>query len=52
MEVLRWDDSFGDTVFGNNVSYGVAADCYSRALCMPHGFFNVDLSGTGLRVRF
>jgi hypothetical protein len=38
-------------VFRTNVSYGKAADCFSRALCMPRGLFNIDLTGTGLRVR-
>ena len=51
MEVLRGDDSFGHTLFRSTVNYGLAGDCYSKALCMPRGFFNIDLSGTGLRVR-
>lgn len=50
MAVLRWDNSFGYNVFRTNVSYGTAADCFSRALCMPRGLFNIDLTGTGLRV--
>ena len=51
MEVLGWDNSFGYTVFGTNVSYGTAGSCFSPALCMPRGYFNIDLTGTGLGVR-
>ncbi|CAB4034681.1 venom prothrombin activator pseutarin-C non-catalytic subunit-like, partial [Paramuricea clavata] len=51
MEVLRWDNSFGYNVFLTNVSYGNAGDCFSKALCMPRGLFNIDLTGTGLRIK-
>ena len=50
MEVLRWDDRFATTVYRSNVGYGTAASCLSSALCMPRGLFNIDLTGTGLRV--
>ena len=50
MEVLRWDDRFATTLYRANVSYGYAGGCFSRALCMPRGLSNIDLTGTGLRV--
>lgn len=51
MQVLRSDYRFASTVYRADVSYGTAEGCFSRALCMPRGLFNIDLTGTGLRVR-
>ena len=51
MEVLRRDNTFGQTTFGTNVIYAMAGSCFSKALCLPRGHFNIDLTGTGLKVR-
>lgn len=48
--VLRDDYTFADTV-GNPVRFGRAGDCYSAASPCKRGKFQIDLTGTGLRVR-
>lgn len=48
--IHRDDFTFADTI-GNHVRYGRAGDCYSAASKCHRGRFQVDLTGTGLRVR-
>nr|CAB3220003.1 A disintegrin and metalloproteinase with thrombospondin motifs 9 [Phallusia mammillata] len=49
MRIIANDFSFASTVYGLNVAYGVAGDCYSRVNC-PQGKFRVNLEGTGFVV--
>ncbi|XP_028409645.1 uncharacterized protein LOC114532360 [Dendronephthya gigantea] len=51
MEVVRDDHSFGSTLFGKDIRYAHAYDAFSVALCEPRGMFNIDLTGTGLRIK-
>jgi len=48
--LLQRDDfTFADTL-GNPVRYGRAGDCYSASKSCHRGKFQIDLTGTGLRL--
>uniref|UniRef100_A0AC35U444 Peptidase M12B domain-containing protein n=1 Tax=Rhabditophanes sp. KR3021 TaxID=114890 RepID=A0AC35U444_9BILA len=49
MKININDFTFAKTLYGNNIPYATAGDCYSASDC-PQGRFSVDLTHTNLRV--